>query len=65
MPGNSRISIVLSPGLGIGEHFIGGGQHLEFRARILIVGVEVGMVLLGEVVEGAFDGLDIRRHRNA
>src|SRR5260370_19699412 len=46
--------------LGVGEQLVGGADRLEACLRLLVPGVEVGVILLGELAVGAADLLGAR-----
>src|SRR5882724_9157608 len=48
-------AVVARPLLGIGQDVVGGVDRLEARGGILLAGIEVGVMLLGELAIGAPD----------
>jgi hypothetical protein len=50
-------AVVLLALLGIGEHRVGLADLLELRLGLLVAGVDVGVVLAGELAVGGLDVL--------
>ena len=47
--------VILGPLLFIGQHLIGFVDVLEFLLRLFVVWMQIWMILLGQLSEGAFD----------
>ena len=59
------VLVVIGTFLGIGKDFIGFIRFLEFLFRVLVIGIDVGVILLRKLPESFLDLTLVRIARNA